>query len=47
MPHLVKEKEKEKEKEKKYDMKLMGSQVVLYVDQRRRVKQKSDNLRTN
>lgn len=25
----------------------MGSQVVLYVDQRRRVKQKSDNLRTN
>ena len=40
-------KEKEKEKKKKNDIKLRRSQVVLYVDQRGCIKQKSNDLISN
>ena len=42
-----KRKTKRKEKQKKNDIKLKGSQVVLYVDQRGHVKQKFNDLSSN
>ena len=48
MPPVSKEKGKKKRKEKKRNgIKLRRSQVMLYVDQRGRVKQKSDDLSSN
>ena len=46
MTQLLKKKRKEKKRKEK-DIKLRGSQVVLYVDQWGRVKQKFDNISSN
>ena len=43
MPPLSKE--KSKRKERKNDIKLKGSQVMLYIDQQGYVKHKSDDLK--